>query len=116
MPLVVLALFLAVVPSAMAAGPTTVTLDAGQRQIAVVASFGTANDVTIVRSGGTYRIEDSAGVTSATCTADGANAVVCTDPGSDFGSELDVRLRDQDDTLMLDAGADIDVVINVGDG
>ena len=44
------------------------------------------------------------------------NAVVCTDPGSDFGAELDVKLRDQNDTLMVDAGADTDVAVNGGDG
>ena len=49
MPLVVLALFLAAGPSAMAAGPTTVTFNAGQKQIVVVAAFATANDITITQ-------------------------------------------------------------------
>ena len=41
---------------------------------------------------------------------------MCTDPTRTLGSELDVRLRDQNDTLMLDAGSDIDVNVNGGDG
>jgi Ca2+-binding RTX toxin-like protein len=116
LPLVVLAMFLAAAPSAMAAGPTTVTVDAGEKRIDVVAAASTANELTVTQGGGNYTITDTAGVSSPTCTPSGVNTVVCADLGPDLGREIDINVGDLEDTVTINAGPDTDVTLAAGSG
>jgi Ca2+-binding RTX toxin-like protein len=123
LPLAVLVVFLTAVPAASAApGPTVVTFNGGSvNRLDVIAAFDTANDITIAPQGGRFRISDTgtgATVTSPSPECDQVNAttVDCDDPGTGFGPEMDVNLKDLDDRLLVDADASREVTINAGAG
>ena len=101
--------------SARRASASTVDLDLGvDASCAYVAALGETNSVTISESGGTYTVNDSAGVTAgAGCTQVSATQVTCPAAGV---LRVTAEGRDLNDIITVSAAPRLGAVLHGGSG